>query len=331
MRELLPDLENWLNAGERVALATVISTWGSAPRRAGSVIAISERGGIAGSVSGGCVEGAVIQAAQEVLETQRPQRLHFGVADETAWDVGLACGGEIDVFVQPVSGKIFEPLISRLREDKASVLSTVITGEENILGSQNLSDEKGKVLASSDGLIALIELSDQPRIVAGENIEIFLNPLPASPTLVTIGGVHIAIALSKIARALNFRTIVVDPRRAFGTAERFPEIDKLIQAWPQEAYAQHPLNSSTAVASLSHDPKIDDPALIAALSSNAFYVGALGSKKTQEKRHQRLLEAGLSEAKLARLHAPIGLEIGAAPPEEIALAIMGQGLATFRS
>src|SRR3989304_1719756 len=156
MRELVPDLENWLKAGERVALATVISTWGSAPRPPGSYMAISERGGLAGSVSGGCVEGAVIRVAQEVIKTQRPQRLHFGVADETAWDVGLACGGEIDIFVQPVSGKIFEPLISRLREDKASVLSTAITGEENILGSQNLSDERGKGLASSDGYSPLI-------------------------------------------------------------------------------------------------------------------------------------------------------------------------------
>ena len=331
MRELLPDLENWLNAGEQVALATVISTWGSAPRPAGSAMAISERGGIAGSVSGGCVEGAVIQAAQEVLKSQHPQRLHFGVADETAWNVGLACGGEIDIFVQPIQEKIIQPLLLRLKADKSSILSTVIQGPEKSLGSQQLTDEKGEFLARSNRSIEFSEVGNQPRIISAQDTEIFVNPLPASPTLVMIGGVHIAIALAEIAHTVDFRTVIVDPRRAFGNAERFPDVDKLIQAWPQSAFQQHPLNSSTAVASLSHDPKIDDPALIAALSSDAFYVGALGSKKTQEKRRLRLLEAGLSAETLAKLHAPIGVEIGAKTPEEIALAIMAQVIAAYRS
>jgi xanthine dehydrogenase accessory factor len=331
MRELLPDLENWLKAGEQVALATVISTWGSAPRREGSMMAISERGTIVGSVSGGCVEGAVIQAAQEVLKSKRPQRLQFGVADETAWDVGLACGGKIDVFVQPAQLKVIQPLIARLNEDKASILSTVISGAKEILGSQNLADEKGKVLASSDGLIALPELATQPQIISGNNSEVFINPLGASPTLVMVGGVHIAVALADIAHTLDFRTVIVDPRRAFGTKERFPSVDELIQAWPQAAFEQHPLNRSTAVASLSHDPKIDDPALFTSLNSDAFYVGALGSKKTQEKRRQRLLKAGLNEETLAKLHAPIGVDIGAETPEEIALAIMAQVIAAYRN
>lgn len=331
MRELLPDLENWLNAGERVALATVISTWGSAPRPAGSAMAISEQGGIVGSVSGGCVEGAVIQAAQEVLKSQRPQRLHFGVADETAWNVGLACGGKIDIFVQPIQEKIIQPLLLRLKADKSSILNTVILGPEKTLGSQQLTDQKGEVLASSNGPIEFIEVGNQPRIISAKDIEVFLNPLPASPTLVMIGGVHIAIALAEIAHTLDFRTVIVDPRRAFGNAERFRDVDELIQAWPQPAFQQHPLNSSSAVASLSHDPKIDDPALIAALNSDAFYVGALGSKKTQEKRRLRLLQAGLSAETLAKLHAPIGVEIGAETPEEIALAIMAQVVAAYRS
>ena len=331
MRELLPDLENWLKARERVALAPVISTWGSAPRRAGSVMAINERGGIAGSISGGCVEGAVIQSAQEVIKTQRPQRLHFGVADETAWNVGLACGGNIDIFVQPVQEKIIQPLLSRLKADQGSILSTVIQGSEKILGTQQLADDKGQILASSNGSIALNDFGNHPKIISAKDSEIFVNPLPASPTLVVIGGVHIAIALTEIAHTLDFRTVIVDPRKTFGTAERFPNVDELIQAWPQVAFEKHALNSSTAVASLSHDPKIDDPALIAALKSDAFYVGALGSKKTQEKRRQRLLKSGLSETTLAKLHAPIGVEIGAETPEEIALAIMAQVIAAYRS
>jgi xanthine dehydrogenase accessory factor len=331
MRDLLPDLESWLNAGEKVALASVISTWGSAPRKAGSTMAINERGDFVGSVSGGCVEGAVIQAAKEAIKSQQPKRLHFGVADETAWDVGLACGGEIDIFLQPANKKVLEPLLERIKTDQASILSTVITGDETVLGSQNLTDGKGKLLASSDGLIALTELSNQPRIVAGQNTEVFVNPFPASPTLVMVGGVHIAMALAKIAKTQNFRTVIIDPRKAFGSSARFPEVDELIQLWPDQAYTQHPLTSSSAVASLSHDPKIDDPALIEALNSDAFYVGALGSKKTQEKRHQRLLKAGVSEEKLNRLHAPIGVEIGAETPEEIALAIMAQVIAAYRS
>ncbi len=332
MRELLPDLENWLNSGERVALATVISTWGSAPRPAGSTMAISERGGIVGSVSGGCIEGAVFQAAQEVLKSQSPQRLHFGVADETAWNVGLACGGKIDIFVQPFEENIIQPLLLLLKADKSSILSTVIDGPEKSLGSQQLTDEKGKVLASSNGssLSEFSEVRNQPGIISVKDTEVFVNPLPSSPTLVMIGGVHIAIALAEIARTLDFRTVIVDPRRAFGNAERFRDVDELIQAWPQPAFQQHPLNSSTAVASLSHDPKIDDPALIAALNSDAFYVGALGSKKTQEKRRLRLLEAGLSEETLAKLHAPIGVDIGAETPEEIALSIMAQVIAAYR-
>jgi xanthine dehydrogenase accessory factor len=331
MRELLPDLENWLNAGEKVALATVISTWGSAPRKTGSIMAVNERGEFVGSVSGGCVEGDVIQTAKEVIQSQQAKRLRFGVADETAWDVGLACGGEIDIFVQPANKNVLDQLLGRMKSDQASILSTVIAGDETALGSQNLTDGKGKVLASSDGLIALTALSNQPRIVAGQNTEVFVNPFPASPALVMVGGVHIAIALAKMAKIQNFRTVIIDPRKAFGSTTRFPEVDELIQVWPQQAYEQHPLNSSTAVASLSHDPKIDDPALIEALNSDAFYIGALGSKKTQEKRHQRLLKAGISEERLAKLHAPIGLEIGAETPEEIALAIMAQVIAAYRS
>ncbi|HEY4718832.1 MAG TPA: XdhC family protein [Anaerolineales bacterium] len=334
MRELLPDLENWLEAGERVALATVISTWGSAPRRPGSFMAISESGGLVGSVSGGCVEGAVIQAAQEVIRTQQAQRLHFGVADETAWEVGLACGGEIDVFVQPASPALLNPLLARLKTDQNSILTTVVSGPTGQLGVQELIDSSGLSIAATNGAL----LSPQERELLGKHAhivpqgdrELFVNPLEAPPTLCMIGGGHIAVALSKIAGTLNFRTVIVDPRKLFATTHRFSNVDQLIQAWPKQAFQQHPLTSSTAVASLSHDPKIDDPALLAALTSEAFYVGALGSKKTQAKRRERLLAAGLSAENLARLHAPIGLEIGAESPEEIALSIMAQVIAVYR-
>ena len=334
MRELLPDLQNWLKAGERVALATVISTWGSSPRPPGSYMAVSESGGLVGSVSGGCVEGAVIQAAQEVIKTQKPQRLHFGVADETAWEVGLACGGEIDIFVQPAEPSLLTALFARLTADEPSVLTTVVGGSAELLGAQVLTDEEGERIAGNkEALPADQELAQaykHAELLSQGDREVFVTRLAASPTLVMIGGGHIAVALAKIARTLNFRSVIIDPRKAFASAERFAHADQLIQTWPQKAFQEFQLNSSTAVASLSHDPKIDDPALLAALHSNAFYIGALGSQRTQAKRRQRLLEAGLSEADLARLHAPIGLEIGAETPEEIALAIMAQVIAAYR-
>jgi xanthine dehydrogenase accessory factor len=329
MRELLPDLENWLNQGERVALATVISTWGSAPRRPGSTMAVNENGAIAGSVSGGCVEGAVIQTSQQVIQTGNPQRLHFGVADETAWDVGLACGGEIDVFLQPAVPEIFADLMRKLKSDQRIVLVTVIEGDER--GAQILFNDHGALLASTDSLPLDPTLGRlQPGVRKIGNREVFVNPILPQPTLIMVGGVHIAVALAKIARIENFRTVIVDPRKAFGSAERFSHADKLIQGWPSSAFDQFSISQSTALASLSHDPKIDDPALLAALSSDAFYIGALGSRTTQEKRRTRLLNEGISEEQLKRLHAPIGVEIGAETPEEIALAIMAEVIAAYR-
>ncbi|MGH2582324.1 MAG: XdhC family protein [Anaerolineales bacterium] len=330
MRELLPDLENWLNNGNRVALATVISTWGSAPRRVGSTMAVNEGGAMVGSVSGGCVEGAVVQAAREVLQTGIPKRLHFGVADETAWGVGLACGGEIDIYVQPVITLLYSKLIPKIASDLPVSIATVIEGDG--LGAQILFNDQGEVLAATDSLTLDPSMrASQPVTRKIGNEEIFVNPILPLPTLIMVGGVHIAVALAKIAQIENFRTVIVDPRKAFGSADRFAHADKLIQAWPPAAFAEALLSSNTALASLSHDPKIDDPALIAALKSDAFYIGALGSRKTQKKRRARLLNAGITEERLKRLNAPIGMEIGAETPEEIALAIMAQVVAAYRS
>lgn len=328
MRELLPDLETWLREGQKVALATVISTWGSAPRPAGSYMAISERGQIAGSVSAGCVEGAVVEASAAVLKSGEPQRLHYGVADETAWDVGLACGGEIDIFLQQADPQVLTPLLARLKNEQRSTLLTTISGSR--AGTSELRDERGAKLAG-ETIAITAAINGKPTLVGEHENEVFINPLLPSPTLVMIGGVHIAVALAQLARTVEFRTIVVDPRKAFNTPERFAHADQIIQAWPQSAFQSVKLTAATAVASLSHDPKIDDPALIAALTSDAFYVGALGSARTAALRRERLLAAGVSTENLARLHAPIGLEINAKTPEEIALAIMADVIASYRS
>ncbi len=340
MREVLPDIDRWRAQGEAVALATVIQTWGSAPRGVGAKMALTREGHIAGSVSGGCVEGAVFEAGTQVLKTGQPQLLHFGVADETAWSVGLACGGSIEVFVKPLDPNLYAAAHQVLVDERLAATVTIIHGPAELLGRELIVYEDGSSLGTlGDGLdepavaaarAALIE-GQAERLtlpdLAAEPVEIFIDVLQTSPTLIVVGGAHIAIALTAIAKTLGYRTLVIDPRRAFGNETRFPHVDRLMQAWPDEALAQVALTRSTAVAMLTHDPKIDDPALKIVLPSPVFYVGALGSRKTQEKRLRRLREAGLPEAQLARLRGPIGLEIGAKTPEEIALAVMAQIIA----
>ena len=334
MRDILHDLDNWRADNKSIALATVIQTWGSSPRRAGAKMALTPEGKITGSVSGGCVEGAVYESGVEVLKSNHPQLLHFGVADETAWEVGLACGGNIDIFVKPLDVQHFESLRSVLEEEQSAVFVTVVRGPEQLLGSEMLVREDGYVtgaLASQVLDKQVLEVAretlaqgESRRVRLNEEVEVFMEVILPPPTLIAVGGVHITIALIALAKTLGYRTVIIDPRSAFGNEERFPNVDQLIQLWPEEAFQKIPITRSTAIAMLTHDPKLDDPALKIALPSAAFYVGALGSKTTQAKRRQRLLDDGLPQEQLNRLHAPIGLEIGAGTPEEIALSIMAE-------
>jgi xanthine dehydrogenase accessory factor len=334
MRDVLPQIEAWLAEGRRVALGTVVATWGSAPRPAGSRMAVSDAGGLAGSVSGGCVETAVVQAAQEVLKGGAPRLLRFGVADDTAWAVGLACGGTVEVFVELLDPDFLAVLREAIARDEAAASATVIggagLGDHLVLRAGTplqgrlqgpLREDAGRALQ------AALESGRSSRLTLGD-AELFVDVLTAVPTLVVIGGVHIATALVALARTLGYRTVVVDPRPAFANRERFPHADRLEASWPDEALAQVGLTPATAVAVLTHDPKLDDPALRVALPSSAFYVGALGSQKTQARRRERLREAGLTEAQLDRLKAPIGLDLGGRSPEEIALAVMAEVVAS---
>lgn len=337
VRDILADVDRWQALDKPIAIATVIETWGSSPRRAGAKMAITPEGGISGSVSGGCVEGAVYEAGIESLELNQPRLLHFGVADETAWEVGLACGGSIDVFVKPLGAESFKFLHEVLTNEQVAVLVTVVRGPDELLGREVLVTEKGEKKESIsnelDEVVILLAketmaLGNTRRVKLNESVEVFVEVLAPPPTLVVVGGVHITIALVALAKTLGYRTIVIDPRKAFGNEERFPNVDRLIQAWPKEALEQVPLTRSTAVAMLTHDPKLDDPALKIALPSSAFYVGALGSRTTQSRRRERLLQDGLTEAQLDRLHGPIGLDIDAHTPEEIALSIMAEIVAS---
>lgn len=342
MREVIADIERWQTDEEEVALATVIETWGSSPRRPGAKMALTPDGKIAGSVSGGCVEGAVFEAGVEALQQKQPRRLHFGVADETAWDVGLACGGEIDIFVEPLKPELAARIGRLLRQERAGVVATVVEGPEKLLGAKLFVEQDGEVSgdleeATADAVreaaVGALATGQSRQVTVStetSSLELFLDVILPPPTLIMVGGVHIAVALAKMARALNYRTIIIDPRRAFGSEERFPDVDGLIQEWPQKAFADLALTPATAVTMLTHDPKIDDPALKIVLDSPAFYVGALGSTRTHARRRERLLEDGVPEEKVSRIHAPIGLDIEAQTPEEIAVAIMAEIVAARR-
>ena len=329
--ETIAAAHRWLRAGEKVALATVIGTWGSAPRRIGAKMAVSASGEISGSVSGGCVEGAVAEAAVDVLRSGCAQLLHFGVADDIAWEVGLACGGAIDVIVLPFHGEVCDAFLNAA--DTPNVTLTVVRGSEESFGRQMLLDADGKQTGGlgfgldKDAVVqARLALSEgrSRRVDLGHGTEIFLDVNRSPSTLVVVGGVHIAIPLVSMAKAIGFRTVVVDPRRSFGSVERFPDVDQLLHFWPDRALIEMQLDMTTAVAVLTHDPKLDDPALRVALPSASFYVGALGSRSTNTKRRERLIDSGVAAEHIERLRAPIGLDLGGRSPGEIALSVMAE-------
>lgn len=343
MHDILYDTDKWMSEGEPVVLATVVSTWGSSPRQVGAKMAFTPSGKISGSVSGGCVEGAVVESGLQTLDTCQGKLLRFGVADETAFEVGLACGGSIEVLVRPLEPAIFQILKTEIEALRPVILASVIEGAPELIAKETIINSLGvATTAIGYGLDEPLRIQAQQAMAGGESVSLtlktetaesvrlFLDVIAPPPTLVMVGGVHIAVALASIAKALGYTTIVVDPRRSFGSPERFPHVDRLIQAWPQEAFKDIPLTPNTAVAMLTHDPKIDDPALKIVLESPAFYIGALGSQKTQRKRRERLLADGLTEVKLNRIHGPIGVDLGAKTPEEIALSIMAEIVAVRR-
>jgi xanthine dehydrogenase accessory factor len=315
VREVLAQLEAWLAKGERAALATVIETRRSAPRPLGSRLAVSESGRLFGSVSGGCVESDVAVQAREVIAGGEPRVLPYGIADEDARSVGLPCGGEIDVFVAPVADA---ELVGRLRqaveEGLRGRLTTVVRGQG-----------AGEMALDLDGAAA-----DRPTLVQENGRTLFVEPLAPPPLLLTIGAVDLAEVLSALAAQLGWRTVVSDPRRALLTPERLPSAGALIEGWPEDALARAGTDDQTAVLVLAHDEKIDIPALSWALRSDAFYVGALGSRRTQALRRERLLKEGLTEEQLERLSGPAGLDLGGETLEETALSILAEIVAVRR-
>ena len=290
--------------GEPLALATVVSTWGSAPRPRGSHMLVHGDGRFEGSVSGGCVESDIMETAAQVIAGAPFQRKRYGVADADAWEVGLPCGGEIEVLVQPVAADGFDPeLFDRIAEAR---------------------DDGRALTVTTDLATGHSDLRPQ------ETGEAFLNRYDPPRRLLIVGAVQIAQALAALARTLGIETVVIDPRARFLTEERFPGVT-LDDGWPDEAVAARRPGPATAVVTLSHDIKIDDPALIAALASDAAYVGALGSRKSHAARRERLAAAGVGEAALDRIDAPVGLDIGAIGPSEIALSVAAAMVKAFHA
>ncbi len=320
MKELLETLDAWRRDGVRVGRAMVIRTYGSAPRPAGAALIYAADGRIAGSVSGGCVEGAAAEEIAQAFETNTPKVVRYGISDEQAWSVGLACGGNIDVLI--------EPDIPREAEQAARSTGGVAVVTDLSDGHRFIVSEVGPPPAGAptDVIDAAREalLRGTSRVVESGGHELFIETYPVRPRIVIVGAVEIARALTRLARELGFATTVVDGRAAFATRERFPDADDIVVGWLDEVADRIGLNANDAVAVLAHDPKLDDPALIEAFRRGCRYVGALGSKKTQADRRERLREAAIGDADIARLHGPIGLDLGGRSPSETALAVLAE-------
>jgi len=306
----------WHRDGVGAALATVVETWGSAPRRVGAQLAIGGDGRLEGSVSGGCVEGAVIVEALEALEDGAHRLLEFGVSDDDAFAVGLACGGTIRVLVEPVGPAMPLTILADLVAARAS--RRALAYEVNL--------ETGARRLVGGGYPDRMRMDRSGFEEDGQTFVAVHNP---PLRLIVVGAVHIAQALVPMARIAGYDPVVVDPREAFASQARFPG-EKLMHDWPDEAVQALGLDARTALVLLTHDPKLDDPALMAALRSEVFYIGALGSTRTHAKRVSRLQAAGFTEDDIARIHGPIGLDIGAAGPAEIAVAVLAQMTAVLR-
>jgi xanthine dehydrogenase accessory factor len=305
---------DWHQAGAGAVLATVVQTWGSAPRRVGAMLAVSGAGDMAGSVSGGCVEGAVVAEAIEAIGDGAARMLEYGVADGDAFAVGLACGGTIRVLVQPISATAAGGALPD------AVLADLVAARGTRRAAALVSPPGSPPRVETSGHEDRFRMDRSGFAEDGETFVAIHNP---PLRLIVVGAVHIAQALVPMARAVGYDPVVIDPRAAFASEARFPGT-VLLDDWPDDGVRALGLDGRTALVLLTHDPKLDDPALTEALRSDVFYIGALGSTRTHAARLARMREAGFSDTDLARIHGPVGLDIGAAGPAEIALSILAQ-------
>jgi xanthine dehydrogenase accessory factor len=343
MKELLDTLAAWQAEGAQVGRAVVVRTFGSAPRPEGASLLYSSDGRLAGSVSGGCVEGAAAREIEQALASGRSRVIRYGITDEQAWDVGLACGGTIDVLIEP---ELAPELVAAAGRGEGAVVITPLPADSPprehgahrpgagatpaariTVGAEGRLEGSTGDAASDDALAAAAAdalLRGTSRTIEAGGCQFFVEAFPQRPRLVIVGAVEVARSLIGLARELGLETIVVDGRPAFATRERFPTADQLIVAWPDESAEAIALGPLDSVAVMTHDPKFDEPAIAQALRRGCRYVGAIGSRRTQAARHERLRAMGLSDDELARLSGPIGLDLGGRAPAETALAILAE-------
>ncbi len=344
MRDILDQVTKWWEAGETLGLATVVATFHSAPREPGAALAVSASGEVAGSVSGGCVEGAVYELAQQVCQTGRPVLQTYGVSDDAALSVGLTCGGIIEIFVEPVSKAAFAELgevAAAIRAGEPVAVATVVLGPGTV-GARRVIFPRAPAagtLGGGDRLDAAVD-DDARGMLAqgltgvrhygahgerrGDDLAVFVHSFAPPPRMLVFGAIDFAAAVARAGKFLGYRVTVCDARPVFATRARFPDADEVVVQWPHRYLAGVTVDERTVICVLTHDPKFDVPLLEVALRTPAGYIGAMGSRRTHEDRLARLREAGLSQDELARLRSPIGLDLGARTPEETAVSVAAE-------
>jgi xanthine dehydrogenase accessory factor len=339
METILAHLDHWQREGEEIAIATVVRMAGSAPRMPGARMAVTRSGKLVGSVSGGCVETDVLEHARLVLDAGRPALVHYGISDEMGLRVGLSCGGSIDVLIEPfVDDESWQALRHACEAHRPAALAIALVPDD-LLGRKLVvpggGAAHGSIAPDVDESVAAVARDmlgrDGTRILTisreGESAEVFVEALPLPFRLYVVGATDTAVRLCAMAKQVGFYITVIDARQTFATRERFPDADELLLAWPQEVLKDLPLDEHAYVVTLTHDPKFDIPALTHALRSDARYIGAMGSRKTHERRKTRLREQGFTDSQIARVRAPIGLDIGGHTPGEMALSILAEVVA----
>jgi xanthine dehydrogenase accessory factor len=346
VRDILDLIAKWWDAGDTFGLATVVSTFSSAPREPGAAMAVSPDGEVVGSVSGGCVEGAVYELAQEVIATGQAVLKRYGISDDTAFSVGLTCGGLIDIYVEPVSRELFPELgeiVAAVRAGTPVAVATVVAGPGEVsarrviwpgpdrashgpLGSgarldEAVDDDARGMLAQGTTGVRRYGPDGERRL---DDLSVFVQSFTPPPQMLVFGAIDFAAAVARAGKFLGYRVTVCDARPVFATASRFPDADEVITDWPHRYLAGIDTDARTVICVLTHDPKFDVPLLEVALRRPAAYIGAMGSRRTHEDRLARLREAGLTDDELGRLRSPIGLDLGARTPEETAVAIAAE-------
>ncbi|HEX4655606.1 MAG TPA: XdhC/CoxI family protein [Mycobacteriales bacterium] len=341
MRDLVPELTAWWNKGDPFALATVVSIRGSAPRQPGASMAVSAHGEVVGSVSGGCVEGAVYELAEEVLRTHEPVLQTYGISDEDAFAVGLTCGGILDILVREVDAARpeFASVAASIADEEPVALATVISGAAAVASQVAVWSDRVEGSLGTEGLDIAVVDDARGMLAQGQTgvrhygpkgerrqdeVAVFVESFNPPPRMLVFGAIDFAAAVARIGKYMGYRVTVCDARPIFATEKRFPDADEVICEWPHRFLADTVVDERTVIAVLTHDPKFDVPLLEVALRTPARYIGAMGSRRTHDDRMARLRELGFTDDDLTRLRSPIGLDLGARTPEETAVSIAAE-------